>query len=113
MPNIVDIDDTLLRNGTTPIRKVIEYVNRLDEPVYIVTGRDSSQREATARALREAGVRYNRLIMHNEGDGEVNAWKGSVATAIGNVDLAIDNNPNARAAYREAGVRRVLDPADI
>jgi len=46
-----------------------------------------------------------------------NDWKGSVAKElIGNgedVRFAVDNNPEARAAYKKAGVPEVLDPKTI
>ena len=29
MATIVDIDDTLLRNGTQPIKRVIDYINKI------------------------------------------------------------------------------------
>ena len=63
MATIVDIDDTLLRYGTRPIRRVIDYVNALPGSIIIVTGRPNSQRAETVRALRAAGVKYSRLIM--------------------------------------------------
>lgn len=113
MPSIVDIDDTLLRNGTTPIAKVISYVNSLEGSIYIVTGRDARQRPATEKALKDAGVRYTTLVMHPSGTGDINTWKGSVAKRLGGIALAIDNNPDARKAYEAAGVRRVLNPASI
>jgi hydroxymethylpyrimidine pyrophosphatase-like HAD family hydrolase len=63
---IVDIDDTLLRNGTQPMRSTIDWVNRqsLKYDIYLVTGRNNSMRDDTVRALSRAGVKYNRLIMN-------------------------------------------------
>lgn len=110
MPNIVDIDDTIVKSGR-PVQRVIDYVNRLDGPVYIVTGRNTSQRASTERLLKAIGIRYTRLIMSP--GGNPNSFKGAVAKRLGNIKLAIDNNPDARKAYKDAGVKRVLDPADI
>ena len=45
MATIVDIDDTLLRNGSQPIKRVIDYVNALPGKIIIVTGRNKSERK--------------------------------------------------------------------
>jgi len=36
---ICDIDNTLLRNGTQPIQKTIDYIKSLKTRIIIVTGR--------------------------------------------------------------------------
>lgn len=113
MATIVDIDDTLLRYGTQPIRKTIDYVNSLSGAIYIVTGRPESQRNATIKALRAAGVKFSRLIMNPYGTKDSNKFKGEVAQRLkGSVKLAIDNDVGARAAYAKAGIK-TMDPATL
>ena len=113
MATIVDIDGTLLRNGTQPIQKVIDYVNALPGSVIIVTGRNKSQRKETVSALRKAGVKYSRLIMNPGSSAETADYKYKVGIKLkGSVDLAIDNNPTMRAAYAKAGIK-TMDPAKI
>lgn len=113
MATIVDIDDTLLRYGTRPIRRVIEYVNALPGAIYIVTGRPESTRKDTVQALRAAGVKYSRLIMNPYSTRESNKHKAEVARRLkGSVDLAIDNDAGARAAYAKEGIK-TKDPATL
>jgi len=59
---IVDIDGTLL-SGNNGIDKTIAWVNEKAKNyrIYLVTGRPEEDRAATTRALRENGVKYNRL----------------------------------------------------
>lgn len=105
MATIVDIDDTLLRNGTQPIQRVIDYVNSLPGSIIIVTGRPNSTRSATVKALRAAGVKYSRLIMNPYSTRESNKHKAEVAQKLkSTVTLAIDNDSGARSAYRNAGI---------
>ena len=113
MATIVDIDDTLLRNGTQPIKRVIEYVNALPGSIIIVTGRPKSQRKETVAALRAAGVKYSRLIMNPGSTKDTAKYKYETAVALGSrVNLAIDNDPTMRAAYRKAGLK-TQDPATL
>lgn len=113
MATIVDIDGTLLRNGDQPIQRVIDYVNALPGSLIIVTGRNQSQRKETVSALRKAGIKYSRLIMNPGSSSETADYKYKVGMRLkGSVNLAIDNNPQMRAAYSKAGIK-TMDPADI
>ena len=113
MAIIVDVDDTLLRNGTQPIDKNIEYLKTLDGPIYIVTGRPESDRKDTANALHAAGIKYSRLIMNPYSSSDTAKFKGEVARELkGRVSLAIDNNATMRHEYEKAGIK-TLDPAKI
>ena len=113
MATIVDIDDTLLRNGTQPIKHVIDYVNSLNGEIYIVTGRPTSQRDRTVEALHAAGVKYSRLIMNPYGTKDSNKHKAEVASRLNaKVSLAIDNDAGARRAYAKYGIP-TKDPASI
>ena len=113
MATIVDIDDTLLRNGTQPIQRTINYIKTLKGPIYIVTGRSPKQRAETVRALRAAGIRYSALYM-NPGRMSDNEYKGEMGKKLKarGVTLAIENNPDARAAYSRAGLQ-TKDPAKL
>ena len=113
MATIVDIDDTLLRNGTEPIQRVIDYVNSLPGPKYIVTGRPESTRAETIRALKKAGVKYSRLYMNPYSTSNSNKHKAEIAQKLkGQVNLAIENNPEQRAIYSRYGIK-TKDPATI
>jgi ribonucleotide monophosphatase NagD (HAD superfamily) len=113
MATIVDIDGTLLRNGTEPIQKVIDYVNSLTGSLIIVTGRNQSQRKETSAALRRAGVKYSRLIMNPGSSAETAKFKYEVGMKLkGSVNLAIDNNATMREAYSKAGIP-TKDPAHL
>lgn len=106
---IVDIDDTLLRNGVQPIRSTINWINSRarDYRIIIVTGRPESQRDRTIAALKRAGVRYNRLIMNPGSTSDSNKYKGETGKRIKaqeRVALAIDNSEGARNAYSNAGI---------
>ena len=106
MATIVDIDDTLLRNRTQPIQRVIDYVNALPGPKYIVTGRPESTRAETVRALKNAGVKYSRLYMNPYSTSNSNKHKAEVAERLkGKVNLAIENNPEQRAIYSRHGIK--------
>ena len=113
MATIVDIDDTLLRNGTQPVRRVIDYVNALPGALIIVTGRNVSQRKETVAALRAAGVKYSRLIMNPGSSADTAKYKYEVGVKLkSQVSLAIDNNATMRAAYSRAGIP-TKDPVTI
>jgi len=107
---IVDIDNTILRNGIYPIKKMIDYVNELskENKIYIITGRPESDRDETVKSLKKAGVKYNRLMMNNIGNEpkDQNESKKKHAESIKeNVLFAIDDNPKMRNAYKEAGIK--------
>ena len=106
---ICDIDDTLLRNGTQPIRSTIDWINRQSRQyqIYLVTGRRNSLRDDTVKALKRAGVRYDRLIMNPGSSAQSDEFKRSAAGKIKGQDrvaLAIDNSDSARAAYSSIGI---------
>jgi len=106
---IVDIDDTLLRNGTQPMRSTIDWVNRqsLKYDIYLVTGRNNSMRDDTVRALSRAGVKYNRLIMNTGSSADSDRFKRETAGRLKTktrIALAVDNSDSARAAYSSIGI---------
>lgn len=109
---IVDIDGTLLRNGTQPMRHTIDYINEQhkEHRIVVVTGRPSSDRARTEAALRAAGVRYNALRMAPDSANthelrvEYKRKVGQTLQASGNVILAIDNDADARRAYSSSNI---------
>jgi HK97 family phage prohead protease len=111
---ISDLDDTLLHAGER-MTDVYEYLESLDRPVFIVTGRPESDREATIAELEAADIDYAQLIMNPGSSAESNEYKKATAQTLletYNIILAVENNPDARAGYAELGLE-VLDPADI
>jgi len=113
---IVDVDGTLL-NGSEPIQRVVDYVNKLFEDfyIYIVTGRMEDEEDATKVALDAAGVRYDDIEFKDDAEQSTPEYKAEKAQDIldeGPVRLAIDNDPDNRSVFRDLGIP-VLDPADI
>jgi uncharacterized protein len=115
---VVDIDDTLLRNGDQPIQGVIDAVNATEYPVFILTGRSPADRDKTVQQLQNAGVNYERLIM-NSGEIDVDSVAAYKADAIAQlmsegytVDAFVDNQPENLTAVGELNVP-VFMPEDF
>lgn len=109
---ICDIDDTLLHNGVQPIKHTIDWINERSKnyKIILVTGRPESQRAETVRALRKAGVKYNRLIMNPKSTADTAEYKketGKRLKASEKIVLAIDNNEKMRAAYESVGIKAI------
>ena len=107
---IVDIDNTIIRNGIYPIKKMVDYVNELSKKnkIYIITGRPESDRKDTEEALKKSGVKYNRLMMNNIGGSpkdQIESKKRHAESIKDNVLLAIDDNPKARKVYSDLGIK--------
>jgi len=97
-----------------------DYYDWLDHQqvkLYIVTGRDEAQRTETIDQLESFNIQYHELLMRPTEISDSNSWKGTVAAELikdgNNVAFAVDNNPEARASYKKAGVQEVLDPKTI
>lgn len=113
---IVDIDGTLLAGGEG-IQKNIDYVNALYEKffIYIVTGRGEDEEDKTAAELADAGVKYDDIEFNEDLSIPTPEYKGNKAADIlseQTVVLAIDNDPAARRAYFDLGIK-TLDPKRI
>jgi HK97 family phage prohead protease len=111
---ISDLDDTLIHAGER-MNDVYEFLEAMDRPVFIVTGRPESDREATIMELEAADIDYAQLIMNPGSSAESNEYKKATAQTLletYNVILAVENNPDARAGYAELGLE-VIDPAEI
>ena len=107
---IVDIDNTIIRNGIYPIKKMVDYVNELSKTnkIYIITGRPESDRKDTEEILKKAGIKYNRLMMNNIGGSpkdQLESKRKHAESIKDKVFLAIDDNPKARNVYRKLGIR--------
>ena len=107
---IVDIDNTILRNGIYPIKKMVDYVNELskENKIYIITGRPESNRKDTAEALKKSGVKYNKLMMNGLGNSpkEQNESKIKHAQSIKeNILFAIDDKQSMRNEYEKSGIK--------
>jgi len=107
---VVDIDGTLLADGSRPIEDVITVVNGSEYPVILLTGRKETSREETVQHLSDAGVGYVRLIM-NEGSTEpsaVTVFKQDVIRTLLDegyeIDAFVDNSEMNREAVASLGV---------
>lgn len=113
---ITDLDDTLIISGQLH-QDYYDWLDHQNVNLYIVTGRNESQRTDTIDQLEGFNIQYRQLLMKPDEITDANTWKGNVAKELikdGNaVAFAVDNNPEARAAYKKAGVTEVLDPKTI
>ena len=110
---ISDLDATLIWNGARDDR-VSGYLQEFNAPIYIVTGRLEADRQKTTDELEKLGIRYDKLIMN---DTELNSVNYKTATAktlleTFNVVVAIDDNRETLAAYRQLGIN-AIHPAAI
>jgi HK97 family phage prohead protease len=112
---IVDIDGTLISGGRL-IQKTYDYIDDMqDTEIFIVTGRNDSTRADTVAELDSLSVDYDRLFMNPGSTADTVAFKKATAESLlreYNVILAIDNNADNRAAYRELGIT-ALDVTDV
>jgi HK97 family phage prohead protease len=111
---ISDIDDTLIVEGKIH-QDYYAWLDHQPVDLYLVTGRPTTDRESTIAQLNNLGVQYQQLIMNPGGDP--NQFKGDTASSLMedgyNIAFAVDNNPEARQAYEDAGVGNVYDPAKM
>jgi hypothetical protein len=113
---ISDFDDTLYVSGGLN-QAVYSYIEAQDVDLVVVTGRHESDRVNTTALLNKLGVDYSELIMQPDNQNDSAAYKGAVASkflADGlDVVFVVENNAEARKAYKDAGVDVVLNPADL
>ena len=111
---ISDIDDTLIVDGKVH-QDYYAWLDHQPVDLYLVTGRPTSDRESTIAELNNLGIQYQQLIMNPGGDP--NAFKGETAASLiadgYTIAFAVDNNPEARKAYADAGVDNVYDPTKM
>lgn len=111
---IADIDGTLIQSGERS-DKVYNYARSFDAPIFIITGRVESGRDETITELENLGINYARLIMNDGSSANSTEFKKLAAESLletYNVVAAIENNPDAVAAYRELGIN-AIHPGDL
>jgi hypothetical protein len=112
---IVDIDGTLIQSGRR-VEKVYNFLDDMsDTKIFIVTGRNVSGRDSTAKQLNDLGIDYDRLFMNPDSTADTADFKkltGENLLKEYNVILAIDNNPTMRKVYRDLGIT-ALDVPDV
>lgn len=101
---IVDIDGTLLL-GNRYNETLVDRLNMGAEEVQVVTGRPERRRVETERLLEDMGLDYDDLYMNPGGDDRTHK-RATAAELLEEYDvrLAIDNDEQARAAYRSLGI---------
>jgi HK97 family phage prohead protease len=113
---IVDIDGTLISNGGQLIEKTYNYLDDMsDTEIFIVTARVMADRNSTVAELDSLGIDYDRLFMKENSSVDSVEFKKATAAKLleeYNVILAIDNNSDNRAAFRDLGIT-ALDVSDI
>jgi hypothetical protein len=114
MPNIIDIDGTLVTSTGQPRARVIAYVRRLHGPKYIVSGRPTSQRSGVEALMRAIDLDVAGIYLNPGGDAR--AHKRSTAEMLNRrepVHTAVDNDARARSIYRALNIPNVIDPDEI
>ena len=113
---IVDIDGTLISNDGVLIEKTYNYLDDMsDTEIFIVTARVNADRDATVAELDSLGIDYDRLLMKENSSVDSVEFKKATAAKLleeYNIIIAIDNNPDNRAAFRDLGIT-ALDVSDV
>ena len=112
---ITDIDDTIIRNGTRPIREVIDPINKLPGDLFVVTGREERQRATTVTTLTNAGLRAFQLFMRPDASVDTISFKIGEAERIAEtyrITHVFENDAATRDAYAELGLT-VFNPMDF
>lgn len=113
---ISDFDDTLFVSGGLN-QNVYDWINSQDVDLVVVTGRHESARNETVALLNDMGVEYEELVMQPNNQQDSAAYKGDVAARLladgVEIVFVVENNAEARASYRKAGVENVYSPEDL
>ena len=112
---ITDIDDTIIRSGTRPIRDVIDAINGLPGDLFVITGREERQRATTITTLRNAGLRPFQLLMRPDSDVDTISFKIGEAERIAEtyrITHVFENDSDTRDAYEQLGLT-VFNPDDF
>lgn len=112
---IVDIDGILISGGNR-VERTYNFLEAMDETeIIIVTGRPASTRSETVNELESLDIDFDQLFMNPGSTSQSPDFKKATAQRLletYNVILAIDDNPDNRAKYRELGIT-ALDLSDI
>ena len=100
-----DIDDTIVRNGTQPIRETIDKINAIGLDVYVITGRDPSRRAETERLLDDIGLDWEELLMVGSQAAKRDAILALAAEYP--IAYAFENDATVRGYYKEAGATSI------
>ncbi len=113
---IADIDNTLVTYQGQKIDKVADYLDSFDDTeIIIVTARLASERDATVAELDSLDIDYDQLFMKPDADTDSTEWKKQTAERLletYNVMVAVDDNEDIRAAYRDLGITTVA-PSEV
>lgn len=119
LPNqigISDLDETLSLYGELN-EPVYSFIKSQNVPLVVVTGRHESNRMATTDLLDKLDVDYSELIMQPDNQNKSSSYKGEVASRLLaeglDVVFVIENNAEARQAYKNAGVEEVYSPENL
>lgn len=117
---VVDIDGTLISFDGEPITNVIRFVDEYEGETIIITARLEDDRDATIAELDAADVDYDQLFMKPSTDDDSVVFKSETlkdVLDIYNIELAIDDDENARAEYARIGITVLapdaVDPAEL
>ena len=113
---IADIDGTMITTDGTRDEKVYLYLDSFDgTQIFIITGRLVSERETTIAELDNLDIEYDQLLMRPNADITPTEFKRATAQRLletYNVMVAVENNPDTRAAYADLGITAIA-PADV
>jgi uncharacterized protein len=113
---IADIDDTMITSDGTRDEKVYLYLDSFDgTQIFIITGRLVSERETTIAELENLDIEYDQLLMRPNAEITPTEFKKATAERLletYNVMVAVENNPDTRAAYADLGITAIA-PADV
>ena len=119
LPNqigVSDLDETLSLYGELN-EPVYSFIKSQNVPLVVITGRHESNRMATTDLLDKLGVDYSELIMQPDNQNKSVSYKGDVASRLLaeglDVVYVIENNAEARQAYKDAGVEKVYSPDNL
>lgn len=113
---IADIDGTLVTFDGERNQAVNDYLDSFDDTlIFIITARLEEDREATVAELEQLDVDYDVLIMKPDADTDSTAYKRAEAVRLletYNVMVAVDDNEEIRAAYRDLGIT-AISPSEV
>lgn len=112
---ILDIDGILIINGER-VENTYNFLETMEETeIIIVTGRSQDNRQETLDQLESLDIDFDQIFMNPFSTAQSTQFKKQTAEQLlktYNIILAIDDNENNRAAYRDLGIT-ALDLEDI
>ena len=111
MAILVDLNGTIASEGK-PIQTTIDYLKTVTDDIYIISGSIIDKRKEYEALLARLGIKYVELILSKEDQQTDLDYKLRMARSIPNLTMAIDNNKNVVALYKENGIHAVY-PQDL